>query len=96
MREEFWRKKFLYDCTKKMVKVLGSFDQKYNMEGIGAKNFIMDRLLGYKGVDFKIIINYVQEIQVILMRFVSMRWFGKALSAILGPSEMRWILKNFC
>ena len=36
-----------------MVKVLETLDQKYNMEGIGAKKFIMDRLLGYKGVDFK-------------------------------------------
>ena len=45
--------KFLYDSTEKMIKVLESLDQKYNMEGIGAKKFFMDHLLGYKGVDFK-------------------------------------------
>ena len=52
MHEAFWRK-FLYDSTEKMVKVLESLDQKYNMESVGAKKFIMDRLLGCKGVDFK-------------------------------------------
>ena len=31
-------------------------------------NFIMDRLLGYKGVDFKIVINQIQEILVILYK----------------------------
>ena len=36
-----------------MVKVLESLGQKYNIEGVGAKKFIMDRLVGYKGVDFK-------------------------------------------
>ena len=36
-----------------MVKVLETLDQKYNMKGVGAKKFFMDRLLGCKGVDFK-------------------------------------------
>ena len=44
---------FLYNNTKKMVKIFEYLDQKYNMEGVGAKKFIMDRLVGYKGVDFK-------------------------------------------
>ena len=43
----------MYDSTEKMVKIFVSLDQKYNMVGVGAKKFIMDRLLGYKGVDFK-------------------------------------------
>ena len=38
---------------KKMIKIFQSLDQKSNMEGIGAKKFFMDRLLGYKDVDFK-------------------------------------------
>ena len=45
--------KFLYNSTKKMVKIFESLDQKYDIEGVSAKKFIMDRLLGYKGVDFK-------------------------------------------
>ena len=35
-----------------MIKIFKSLDQKYNMEGVDAKKFIMNRLLGYKGVDF--------------------------------------------
>ena len=45
--------KFSYDGTENMVKVLKSLEQKYNMEGVGAKKFVMDRLLGNKGVVFK-------------------------------------------
>ena len=57
--------KFLHDSTEKMVKDLESLDKKYNIEGVSAKNLIMDLLIGYKGMDFKIIIISVKRLVTI-------------------------------
>ena len=43
-----------------------SLDRKYKTEDVGAKNFFMGRLLDYKMVDSKTMVNKVQELQVIL------------------------------
>ena len=57
--------KLLHDSTEKMVKDLESLDKKYNIEGVSAKNLIMDLLIGYKGMDFKIIIISVKRLVTI-------------------------------
>lgn len=48
---------------KKTTKELWEFlDQKYEMEDIGAKKFIIGWFLDYKIVDSKMVINQVQEV----------------------------------
>ena len=57
----------MYTLTRKQQKELReSLDQKYKIEDVGAKKFVVGRFLDYKIVDSKTMASQVQELQVIL------------------------------
>ena len=56
----------VYCAIKTAKKLWESLDQKYKIEDVGAKKFVVNRFLNFKMVDSKTMISQVQEIQVIL------------------------------
>ena len=56
----------MYSSVDLVKNLLTSLEKKYKTEVVGSKKFIVGKFLDYKMVDFKTVINQVQEIQVIL------------------------------
>ena len=56
----------VYSYKKIAKKLWESLDQKYKIEDVGAKKFVLGRFLNYKMVDSKTVVSQVQELQIIL------------------------------
>ena len=56
----------VYSTMKTTKELWESLDRKYEFEDVGAKKFLFDGFLDFKMVDYKTLINQVQEIQLIL------------------------------
>ena len=56
----------VYSDKKTTKDLWESLDQKYKIEDVGAKKFVVGHFLDYKMVDSKTVVSQVQELQVIL------------------------------
>ena len=56
----------VYCAIKTAKKLWESLDQKYKIEDVEIKKFVVDQFLNFKMVDSRTVISQVQEIQVIL------------------------------
>ncbi|KAM3282704.1 hypothetical protein P3S67_026349 [Capsicum chacoense] len=56
----------IYSGTKISKELWGALEQKYKMEDVGIKKFLVARFLDFKMIDSKSIVSQVQELQVII------------------------------
>ncbi|KAK6149322.1 hypothetical protein DH2020_016847 [Rehmannia glutinosa] len=56
----------VYSSFKTSKELWDSLDKKYKIEDVGAKKFVVGKLLDYKMVDTKTVISQIQEIKIIL------------------------------
>ena len=56
----------VYSSISTAKELWASLDKKYKTEDVGHKKFMVDRFLDYKMVDYMIVMDEVQELQIIL------------------------------